>query len=670
MFLEGIKLDRYQLSQRIGKGGMGEVYRSEDIHISREVALKIIEIEDGADVSSKVIDLFNREMRAIGMLNHPHILPLYDYGASNISNRHFVYMVTPYCQEKSLNVWRKKLYESQPLAPKLVKHFVQQAAAALQEAHDHNVIHRDVKPHNFLIRENKENPDFPDLLLADFGIAKFMTATPSTMGFRGTPIYMAPEQWNGNPLPASDQYALAIMTYELLTGGPPFHVDFQEPRYLQLMMQQHTDVQPEPPGTHNSSLPKAIDAVILRALAKKPEERYPSITAFAQDFHKAVLSEERGDDIHMVLAISEAEALYGTECLLTLPKGLVSPESDEKNVPVPVPSGTQNGHEIVLEGQGRSSEYGGPNGALKVTIAIKPNSSNERMIITEVQNLITDLQGKLNQQITDRLQKITELQQSIDNRLSNANNTIAPINKVAISTEVRKELQEISEFPAGIYQNFRSNYIVSISTLIVLIFSSIILIASLLFNIFGYMNTRTIINQSPINAIISRTPDLDDHLNTNQSGDKWDESGNCIFSGQGYYAVVLSTVVTCTADATNFNNFVYQVSMTIIAGDCGGMNLRSQGDNFKYYLFEACQDGTYRFSLYANGTSNKIDLIPFHHTSAIRTGLKQFNTIAVIANGSTFDLEINYQKIDNVDDTTFSQGYQLNTAVHDKPLFR
>ena len=125
----------------------------------------------------------------------------------------------------------------------------------MQYAHDNHVVHQDVKPSNFLIRTNKDHPQLPDLLLADFGIAKLNSATASmSRTVRGTPAYMAPEQWSGEPVPATDQYALAVLAYELLAGRPPFSGRQEQ------VMYQHFNVHPQAPSSINPTLPKDIDA--------------------------------------------------------------------------------------------------------------------------------------------------------------------------------------------------------------------------------------------------------------------------------------------------------------------------------------------------------------------------------------------------------------------------
>src|SRR5207245_4149357 len=213
MSLVGQQLGPYHLLRPIGSGGMGEVYHTEDIHLRRQVAIKVIRAEatDYTDESTakEAARLFQREARAIAILDHPHILPLFTYGEEKINDTVFTYLVMPFRQEGSLVNWLHQLGNPRLLSPQDVEHIVSQAADALEYAHRHQIIHQDVKPSNFLIRHNPNIPNRPDILLADFGIAKLNTATASaSQSVRGTPAYMAPEQWEGRPVFATDQYAL------------------------------------------------------------------------------------------------------------------------------------------------------------------------------------------------------------------------------------------------------------------------------------------------------------------------------------------------------------------------------------------------------------------------------------------------------------------------------
>jgi serine/threonine protein kinase len=284
MRLEGQQFGRYRFERLIGRGAMGEVYLAVDPRIHQQVAVKVLQAETSTYPATNVAreaERFRREASAIANLRHPHIVPLYDYDETSIDEAAITYLVMPYYKEGSFTSWLRRR-GSDLLPMEDVVYFVQQAADALQYAHNHQVIHRDVKPSNFLI-ETSENPNRPNLLLADFGISKFgMVSTASGTQSLGTLTYMPPEQLHGRPTYASDQYALAIMAYELLVGHPPF--EGPPP----VVIRQHLEDQPQPPSMHNPGLPRAVDNVLLRALEKKPENRYPTISEFARALQQAL----------------------------------------------------------------------------------------------------------------------------------------------------------------------------------------------------------------------------------------------------------------------------------------------------------------------------------------------------------------------------------------------
>jgi serine/threonine protein kinase len=374
MPLEILQNGRYRILRQLGSGSMGEVYLVEDTRINRQVAIKVIRTESSAysdpTTTSDAARLFEREARAIARLNHPNILPLYDFGEEVVNGAPLTYMVMPYCAEGSLATWLQQRGEDNLLSPMDVAHFLRQAADALQHAHDNGLIHQDVKPQNFLIRSNR-NERLPDLLLADFGIAKLTAGTSgASQAIRGTPIYMAPEQWEGNPVPASDQYALAIMIYQLLTGRPPFQGGPGQ------LMYKHLSVAPQPPSTLNPILNHDVDTILLHALAKRPENRFPSVSAFGKALQEALLMDgptilnaqdkPLADANRATLAISYAEALNGTSRTLTIAGG--------RHVRVDVPPGIQNGQVIRVSGQDSTIGSGGATIPLLLTIAIVPGT--------------------------------------------------------------------------------------------------------------------------------------------------------------------------------------------------------------------------------------------------------------------------------------------------------
>ena len=373
MALEELQNGRYRHLRMLGSGGMGEVYLMNDTRVNRQVAIKVIRSESagypGSDAAKDAARLFQREARAIAALEHPSILPLYDFGEEIHTDITMSYMVMPFCSDGSLGSWLHQS-DAAKLSPQDIAHLVEQAADALQYAHDHQVIHLDVKPPNFLLRHNRKNPKRPTLLLADFGIARSSaTSANSSRTIRGTPTSMAPEQWSSTPVAATDQYALAVMVYELLTGRPPFVGGMEQ------LMYQHFNVKASPPSKFNPQVPEAIDAVILRALAKQPEDRFPSIIDFASAFEQAaqplpsdlVLRQMSTDansaiDIRSTLTISEEEARTGISRKITLPGG--------QAVNVSVPPGAYNGQVIHVQDNNATNASAG---AIILTLAVKPS---------------------------------------------------------------------------------------------------------------------------------------------------------------------------------------------------------------------------------------------------------------------------------------------------------
>ncbi len=257
----GQQFGHYQLTRLLGKGGFAEVYLGKHIYLGSAAAIKVILNE----LSDKDKELFTIEGRTLVRLIHPHIVRLLDFGIEN----NIPYFVMDYAPNGSL---RDRHPHGTRLPLATIVSYVNQAAGALQYAHDQKLIHRNVKPENMLLGHNNE------VVLSDFGIAVVAHSTKSmrTKESIGTVSYMAPEQLQKKPRTASDQYALAIIVYSWLTGTLPFTGTFVE-----VAMQHLTE--PVPPlRTIMPTLPVEIEQVILKALEKNPERRYESIQVFAQ----------------------------------------------------------------------------------------------------------------------------------------------------------------------------------------------------------------------------------------------------------------------------------------------------------------------------------------------------------------------------------------------------
>ena len=645
MSLAGSQIGRFRLLRLLGRGGMGEVYLAEDEQLRRQVAIKVIQAEYPDPDATR---LFLREARAIAMFNHPHILPLFDFGEATIHGTALTYMVMPFCKEDTLAAWMQQRRNAALLSPQDVGFIVQQAASALQYAHNHQVVHQDVKPSNFLIRSSEDVPGRPDLMLADFGVAKSTSATASvSQSVRGTPAYMAPEQWEGTPVPATDQYALAIMAYDLLTGHPPFQGGLGQ------VMYQHIHVTPQTPGKLNPRVPADVDTVLLHALAKKPGERFASISAFARAFQQASLADGSGptiantphelnsSDIRAALVISEAEALTGTNRILTLLGG--------RQVPVSVPAGTQDGQIIRLERQVEPASDRDVKGALILTITIA--SPEEQAFLSDTNSdetvinsgSVTDATGAAELASQGLLQEQTRVSDPVTDP-KGAVELALPSRATAVSTET---------------VNRRGN----LKTLLLVGLAILVVVGGSL-GVFYFTRSN---QQSPYPPY--GTLALDDPLSDNSQGHSWsvggDPSGTCDFTGGAYHvnAIQRNNGKGCVANTT-FSDFAYQVQMTIVKGDAGDIIFRDDTKGHGYYFY-INQDGQYEFGTYnCTGNTCPVNVLRNGPSPAINTGLNQTNLVAVVASGSTIELYVNHQKIASVSDSSYSQG-QIGVVAYD-----
>ena len=269
------KIGQYELRKVLGRGGMATVWRAYQPNLDREVAIKIMagQFSDNEDFLKR----FTQEARSIARLRHPYILAVYDYGQADNDQP---YIVTELMDGGTLREYMTR----QRLDLKEVSRILSQIADALDYAHTQGMVHRDIKPSNILMGTQRVFGD--RAVLSDFGIVKLLANTNITqtgVGI-GTPEYMSPEQAAGERLDGrSDEYSLGIVLYEMLTGVTPYKADTP----LAVMMGHVNRPLPDP-RTFNPNLSQAVVEVLVRALAKYPQERYESAGAFADAFAEAV----------------------------------------------------------------------------------------------------------------------------------------------------------------------------------------------------------------------------------------------------------------------------------------------------------------------------------------------------------------------------------------------
>jgi len=285
--LSGRSAGKFRLLQRVGAGGMGEVYRAEHETIGKRLAVKVL--RPGLVSSPEHLQRFLNEARAAARIEHPGIINIFDCGTDEAVG---TYLVMEYLDGASL----AQRFASEPrIALDELSRIVSAVAEALHAAHDAGIVHRDLKPDNvFLVPGSNTNPDGRVVLL-DFGVAKLLeppagTDRTASGSVFGTPLYMAPEQCESSRDVdhRADIYALGVLAYEGLCGRPPF-VSEAFGELLQLQM----TAPPPPPRTLRPELPPAMDEVLLRALAKRPEQRQASVIELASAFAAATGAADR-----------------------------------------------------------------------------------------------------------------------------------------------------------------------------------------------------------------------------------------------------------------------------------------------------------------------------------------------------------------------------------------
>lgn len=288
--LTGKRLGNYYLLKQLGEGGFSSVYLGEHIHLKKLAAVKVLHTQLASDEIEKFLIAANRSAH----LENPNIVRVLDFGIAG--NNPF--LVTDYAPYGSL---RQRHPRGTRVPFSAIDSYVKQVAVPLQNAHDQRLIHRDLKPENILVKNDSE------ILLSDFGIAVIANdKTSNEMGtFIGTAEYMAPEQWEGNPQPASDQYALGAVVYEWLTGQPPFQGTIPD------LAIKHCSEPPPPLHVKLPSVPTHVEQAILKALAKNPDDRFASVQEFAW-------------------ALNQAAHLSATS--LSIPMSTVQPSSQFKTI--------------------------------------------------------------------------------------------------------------------------------------------------------------------------------------------------------------------------------------------------------------------------------------------------------------------------------------------------
>jgi len=655
--LAGQKFGNYLLIRLLGQGGFADTYLGEQIYLRTQAAVKIVH----AQLVQPDQESFYNEARTIAHLTHPNIVRLLDFGVE--SSRNIPYLVMDYAPNGTL---RQRHPRGEALPVPLMLSYVKQVAAALQYAHDRRTIHRDVKPENILVGANQ------DILLGDFGIAVVQNTQKQTLpDIAGTVTYMAPEQLQGNPTAASDQYALAIVAYEWLCGVVPF-----SGTYTEIALQQER-VAPMPLRMRVPTISTSVESVILTALSKDPQRRFNSVQAFANALEHAASVEPASP------AANDMQMYIATEYI---PPHGSPPGYTGYGLP-PASS----------EGRGAQTGYGPlpptylaatPPRMSNPSIPVPPGAATPPRVpnpSTPMPAIPDDFRPRITPQVTPQ---ITPLPSSYYPQQSGLQIPPPPAGGTVPVQRQRFSLSNLSK------------------TMIITLIAGLLLM--LIVGAFAYntgvtmlhnvqttataqarsaataaVQTRaTAVARAQVTATVtawtnnytqatSGTPVISDPLSIpdNYGWDHYtDSNGECSFVGNTYHSrAQVGYFFPCYASATNFADFAFQVEADIISGSscgsppCGdGIVFRASPDaNLSSYNFYVNVDGSYNvYKIIYTSPSSQPTFTPLKagSSSAIHTGLNQTNLLTVIARGNTFILYVNKQYITTIADDSYKSG--------------
>jgi serine/threonine-protein kinase len=285
-------LGKYELLQVLGKGAMGTVYEGFDPVIARRLAIKTVRLPNADDVEAQEeLARFKREAQAAGSLSHPNIVGVFDYGET----AELAYIVMEFVDDTTL---KQLLDKKERFKIGEIVRLMEGILNGLQFSHDRGVVHRDIKPANIMLTKAGE------VKIADFGIARIESSSMTQVAtMLGTPSYMSPEQFMGQTVDSrTDIYSAGVVLYQLLTGEKPFEGG------LTAIMHKVLNSEPPPPSALSVTVPQTFDAVVKKAMAKRPGDRYESAKLFAQALQEAYIAKSSAELAHHVEEFAESEA--------------------------------------------------------------------------------------------------------------------------------------------------------------------------------------------------------------------------------------------------------------------------------------------------------------------------------------------------------------------------
>ncbi|HZO72381.1 MAG TPA: serine/threonine-protein kinase [Ktedonobacteraceae bacterium] len=623
----GQQFGNYRLVRLLGKGGFADTYLGEHIHLKTFAAIKVLQTLLGQPET----EAFHNEAHIIARLNHPHIIHVLEFEMED----HTPYIIMEYAPNGTL---RQRHPRGSVLSPTTVLTYVKQIATALQYAHQQKLVHRDVKPENMLLGRDGE------VLLSDFGVAVIaQTQAQNIENIAGTVTYMAPEQIQGKPCLASDQYALGITAYEWLCGTAPFGGTYSE------IALQHECVCPPSLKEQLSAIPAAVEDVIFTSLAKDPRQRFASVEDFAAALEKAC--QDLPLSKYATTTIGIDPQLYVPTEIAPFPQLQEAPVAVETAPPLDqaspsqlsldagatsLPSSSHNPYALILSPD--SMNHPVPVDQEFILPGIYPSSTVIRKAMSPY-HTNTSIAAKLLLCLLTVLIIAGSgfLYFSISYQTNLLHVQATAIAGVSIISTAQARAAGLGRVAATAQPHINA----AIAT------------RTALQNIYAQATSGPPAINDPLSS-----PDDFGWNNTQRIATSGRYTGSCQFTNNSYHNEALAGyLINCMATETYFSNLAYQVDMTITNGNSGGLVIRANASGSGYY-FRISINGTYFLEKIAsNGYGNlNQTLLASGSSPAIKRGYNTMNQLAVVAQGQNLYLYTNKQYIDSISDASYSNG--------------
>jgi eukaryotic-like serine/threonine-protein kinase len=631
--LEGKTLDHYELRKLIGRGGMADVYEGYDQYFRRVVAVKVFKRED-----DEMLRRFIREANLMASLSNEHLVPIYGSGESQVNGFTQYYIVMPFMEGGTL----RALIRRSPLSLAEACECLHEIGEALDYIHSQGIIHRDIKASNVLLSGDGR------YYLSDFGIARMTTGVTrltSTGDVLGTVDYVAPELFEGNHKAdaLSDLYSLGVLLFEMVTGQLPFYAENQI-----AIVTMHVSKPPPSPRSLKPNVPPQVERVMLKALEKRPEQRYQSASELAEAFCRAVATGSKQNVQEGTLEPPAPVAPVNPVAPIFVRPAPVSTPVKISSAP-PTPN-------VVTRGVRTSPVGRRPQGPRR------PNPARQRTVIVTILALFALL-----------VVAVPVIFATRNLRTSPATSNLTPVQTATLAsgTQTQSSAVETPDLTAtaqvqatATVQAQEQATATAVAGVTATAQAQEQATATAVAGVTATAQAQAIATAGVLQTVTAGTPTYQDSLTDATSQQtiaaNWDQNGHCAFMPDGYHVtegVNLVNLHGCRESAKTYSNAAITVDVRILSGHSGGLFFRvsvdTLGNYVGGYLFEVDSQGNYKISSFNRSPQVLRD---WTASSALKTGNGATNTLQVVARGSTLLFYANGVLLTQLNDASYTSG--------------